>query len=325
MHDIKGNKNMTDSFDEMRKIIKDLKSYRQDDLQVEKNLTNSNVSENENLSEDKPIEQEENYIDFENADNPEGGTEVSFTNMETDTKEDAPIEVCKICPNCSNKCNIEAIYCNKCGAKLEIERKCPTCGTDYTEDDIFCMKCGTKLQEQSTKIHSCPVCGTKYKDGSIFCGECGTNLKTNENTDFDNQTTTQHIQNTETNNKSQNTVKCPYCGSMIARYTKKCPHCGEWLSGSVSHFGCGSFLVLITTIIAICMAIGGESIGIPLVGEIGGIWLVIVAFLYFLPSLISDWRGHDSKFAIFIVNLLFGWTFIGWFVALIFSFTGRSR
>ena len=41
---------MTDSFDEMRKIIKDLKSYRQDDLQIEKNLTNSNVSENENLS-----------------------------------------------------------------------------------------------------------------------------------------------------------------------------------------------------------------------------------------------------------------------------------
>ena len=66
---------MTDSFDEMRKIIKDLKSYRQDDLQIENNLTNSNVSENENLSEDKPIEEdEENYIDFENADNPEGGT-----------------------------------------------------------------------------------------------------------------------------------------------------------------------------------------------------------------------------------------------------------
>ena len=50
---------MTDSFDEMRKIIKDLKSYRQDDLQIEKNLTNSNVSENENLSEDKPIEEDE--------------------------------------------------------------------------------------------------------------------------------------------------------------------------------------------------------------------------------------------------------------------------
>ncbi len=73
------------------------------------------------------------------------------------------------------------------------------------------------------------------------------------------------------------------------------------------------------------MAVSGEGIGIPLVGELSGILLVIVAFLYFLPSLISDWRGHDSKFAIFLVNLLFGWTFIGWFIALIFAFTGRSR
>lgn len=327
---------MTDRFDVMRKIMRD---------NVEN--TNESIVENKNIENesDKQKTSEGNaYIDFENTDFLEiNKDDFSIANNKN---EETLVENCKICPNCNNKCSIEAVFCNRCGSKLEIEHKCPNCGTDYTEDDMFCIRCGTKLQEQPVqkvveKLY-CPVCNTEYKEGDIFCGECGTNLKTNQafaintneelinqvtqkHTNFDKQATPQHIQNTETHNIAQDTVKCPYCGSMIARYTKKCPHCGEWLSGGVSHFGCGSFLVLITTIIAICMAIGGESIGIPLVGEIGGIWLVIVAFLYFLPSLISDWRGHDSKFAIFIVNLLFGWTFIGWFAALIFSFTGRSR
>lgn len=266
---------------------------------------------------------------------------------------DETTESYKICPSCENQCGVDDTFCNKCGQKLVFETKCPNCGEDFSDDDLFCKKCGTKLPQRPQKISItkfyCPICGTEYNEVDIFCAECGTNLKTNEVFSVKPQSSlsdapANNSSNIQTINQSNNysnqsscneqykndncndfdTVKCPYCNSNVKRYTKKCPHCGEWLSG-VSHFGCGSFLVLITTIIAICMAAGGESIGIPLVGEIGGIWLVVTAFLYFLPSLISDWRGHDSKLAIFIVNLLFGWTLIGWFAALIFSFTGRSR
>lgn len=55
--------------------------------------------------------------------------------------------------------------------------------------------------------------------------------------------------------------------------------------------------------------------------------IVIVSFLIgFLPTLIALLRGHDNTFAIFLTNLLLGWTGIGWIIALIWSFTAiRSR
>ncbi|MHA6289615.1 superinfection immunity protein [Maricaulis sp. CAU 1757] len=47
--------------------------------------------------------------------------------------------------------------------------------------------------------------------------------------------------------------------------------------------------------------------------------------VYFIPALIALIRGHDNGFAIFLTNLLFGWTIIGWFIALIWSFTAIRR
>ena len=41
--------------------------------------------------------------------------------------------------------------------------------------------------------------------------------------------------------------------------------------------------------------------------------------LYFLPSLISFLRGHKNTLAIFLLNLVFGWTLLGWMAALIWS------
>lgn len=240
-----------------------------------------------------------------------------------------------ICPNCGNICENDSTFCNKCGTKLVSEPpKCPNCGLEYIKnEDIFCKKCGTKLDniknlQQQELI--CPNCFTPYKEGELFCGECGAKLfqepiKVTMQEEIDVQSKQSAQSKVSSYEDEYNTVKCPYCGSKIKRFVKKCPHCGEWLKGGVSHFGCGSFMMLITTLAGIGLALGGESIGIPFVGEIGGATIFIIAFLYFLPSLISDWRGHDSKLAIFIVNLLFGWTFIGWFAALIFSFTGRSR
>lgn len=53
--------------------------------------------------------------------------------------------------------------------------------------------------------------------------------------------------------------------------------------------------------------------------------LLMAAALYFLPFLIALSRGHMSSGAIFLVNLIFGWTALGWVVALIWSFTGNTR
>ena len=53
-----------------------------------------------------------------------------------------------------------------------------------------------------------------------------------------------------------------------------------------------------------------------------GILLIgIVVIAYFIPCWIAGARNHHNATAIFVTNLLLGWTFIGWVVALIWSFT----
>lgn len=52
--------------------------------------------------------------------------------------------------------------------------------------------------------------------------------------------------------------------------------------------------------------------------------LAIVA-LFFLPTIIADRRHHKNARAIAVVNLLFGWTFIGWAIALIWASTDTGN
>ena len=40
---------------------------------------------------------------------------------------------------------------------------------------------------------------------------------------------------------------------------------------------------------------------------------------YFLPSIIALAHSKRNTLAIFLLNLFFGWTFIGWIVALIWA------
>jgi hypothetical protein len=43
--------------------------------------------------------------------------------------------------------------------------------------------------------------------------------------------------------------------------------------------------------------------------------------LLFLPTLVARSRNHPNTPAIFLVNLFFGWTFLGWVIALIWACT----
>jgi T4 superinfection immunity protein len=46
-------------------------------------------------------------------------------------------------------------------------------------------------------------------------------------------------------------------------------------------------------------------------------FLILSAVLYFLPTLLA--RHSPDFFGVFLVNLFFGWTVIGWFIALIWA------
>jgi hypothetical protein len=48
-----------------------------------------------------------------------------------------------------------------------------------------------------------------------------------------------------------------------------------------------------------------------------------IVLLYFLPSILG-WNKKNIT-AIFVLNLLLGWTFIGWVVALVWSLTIENK
>jgi len=52
-------------------------------------------------------------------------------------------------------------------------------------------------------------------------------------------------------------------------------------------------------------------------------FLLLATLLYFLPALVAHNKRDFA--AIFIVNLLFGWTVIGWIIALIWACAAESK
>lgn len=58
---------------------------------------------------------------------------------------------------------------------------------------------------------------------------------------------------------------------------------------------------------------------------LSAIVIVISLISYFLPTIIAMLRGKSNTFAILLLNLFLGWTFIGWIVALIWSVTSDSK
>ena len=59
-------------------------------------------------------------------------------------------------------------------------------------------------------------------------------------------------------------------------------------------------------------------------------WVLVIALLvwaalYFLPTLLARLRGVQGLAAVAVVNLLLGWTVIGWFAALVMALVMERR
>lgn len=58
----------------------------------------------------------------------------------------------------------------------------------------------------------------------------------------------------------------------------------------------------------------------PLVSAVVfSIGIALVLVIYFIPTFVANSRGSDKTTAIFFLNLLLGWTFLGWVGALVWS------
>jgi hypothetical protein len=53
--------------------------------------------------------------------------------------------------------------------------------------------------------------------------------------------------------------------------------------------------------------------------------LPIIVSLYLLPTIIAAIRRHKNQAPIAIINIIFGWTFLGWIIALIWSATDNTE
>jgi hypothetical protein len=55
------------------------------------------------------------------------------------------------------------------------------------------------------------------------------------------------------------------------------------------------------------------------------ILLLVVAFVYAVPTFVAFYRHHPSRWAILLVNVVFGATLLGWLGALIWAMHGFHR
>jgi hypothetical protein len=53
--------------------------------------------------------------------------------------------------------------------------------------------------------------------------------------------------------------------------------------------------------------------------------LLLFLLLYFLPAIIASNREHPQLNAIGVINILLGWTVIGWIAALVWALSAIRR
>ena len=55
------------------------------------------------------------------------------------------------------------------------------------------------------------------------------------------------------------------------------------------------------------------------------LFLLFAVPLYFMPIIIALNNGNTRKGGVFVINLLFGWTLIGWLLAMSFAITQTPK
>ena len=64
------------------------------------------------------------------------------------------------------------------------------------------------------------------------------------------------------------------------------------------------------------------------ISMLASIWTISIIFgiaLFFLPTVIGIIRHKQNLVGILLVNLLAGWTFVGWVVALVWALSSTRR
>jgi hypothetical protein len=59
-------------------------------------------------------------------------------------------------------------------------------------------------------------------------------------------------------------------------------------------------------------------------GGVGFIGIILIIALYFIPTIVAASRKVTNSGSVFVINLLLGWTLVGWVVALAMSVKSKT-
>jgi len=99
-------------------------------------------------------------------------------------------------------------------------------------------------------------------------------------------------------------IRCTECGNEVSDQARSCPKCGAPVHVTGVSVAAAPRPVPATTgRVLVALLISFITIG------------------YLVPWCIAWARHHQKQVPIFLINLLLGWTLIGWFAALIWAFS----
>ncbi|AKF37333.1 superinfection immunity protein [Yersinia enterocolitica] len=55
------------------------------------------------------------------------------------------------------------------------------------------------------------------------------------------------------------------------------------------------------------------------------IFIIICTLIYFIPFIVANARQHKNTASVFMLNLLLGWTFIGWVISLVWAMSANTQ
>ncbi|AGG58308.1 hypothetical protein VPDG_00147 [Vibrio phage henriette 12B8] len=90
------------------------------------------------------------------------------------------------------------------------------------------------------------------------------------------------------------------------------------------HNSDGGFMWILGGVVSV-IGFGYLAEKISLAGSYSTLYVMACIALYFLPAIVALVRNHKNCVAIIILNVFLGWTFLGWVVSLVWSFTSNKK
>ena len=111
--------------------------------------------------------------------------------------------------------------------------------------------------------------------------------------------------------------QCVKCGAPLGPTSLKCGSCGASVVVSWREL---ATLVGVAAVVGTGVAIAAHGDALSAAKVFLGLCLVLAAIcLYFWPAAVAAGRRHRHAGAVFALNLLLGWTFLGWVLSMVWA------